>query len=254
MAQLDGKVAVVTGAAVGMGREIAVTYGREGARVVVNYSRSQREAEETADLVRGAGGEPIVVQADVSRDDQVRAMVRQTLERFGRLDVLVNNAGITRRVPFPDLEALTDEVWDRLYDVNVKGAFYCARAAAEPMRRQGQGRIVNVASVAGIRPTGSSIAYCASKAALIQVSHCLAKTLAPEVRVNVIAPGFIDDTRWNEGVPDRDALRDSAVAGTPLRRPGYPADVAEAALFLAAGADFMTGAVLVVDGGRQYTQ
>ncbi len=254
MPQLSGKVAIVTGAAVGMGREIAVAYAREGARVVVNYSKSRREAEETADLARQAGGEPLPVQADVSQDAQVRAMVQQTLDRFGRLDVLVNNAGVTQRVPFDDLEALTDEVWDRLYTVNVKGAFFCARAAAEPMRRQGEGRIINIASVAGIRPTGSSIAYCASKAAMIQVSHCLAKTLAPEIRVNVIAPGFVGDTRWNEGVPNLDGIRASAVSSTPLRRAGQSTDIAEAALFLAAGADFMTGAVLVVDGGRQFYQ
>jgi 3-oxoacyl-[acyl-carrier protein] reductase len=254
MPQLAGKVAIVTGAAVGMGREIAAAYGREGACVVVNYSKSRAEAEETAELVRQAGGEPLLAQADVSQDAQVRAMVEQALERWGRIDILVNNAGITRRIPFDDLEALTDDVWDDLYAVNVRGAFNCARAVAAPMRRQGYGRIVNIASVAGIRPTGSSIAYCASKAAMIQVSHCLAKTLAPEIRVNVIAPGFIDDTRWNEGVPNLDAIRESAVTSTPLKRAGYPADIAEAALFLATGADFLTGATLVVDGGRQFFQ
>ena len=254
MGKLDGKVAIVTGAAVGMGREIAVTYGREGARVVVNYSKSAKEAEETADLVRRAGGEPLLVQADVASDGQVRAMAQTTLDRFGRIDVLVNNAGITSRLPFDDLEALTDELWDRLFAVNVKGTFFCCRAVAGPMRRQGEGRIVNLASVAGIRPSGSSIAYCASKAAVIHVSESLAKVLAPEIRVNVIAPGFIDETRWNEGAADLAAMRSRAVANTPLRRVGKPADIAEAALFLAAGADFITGATIVVDGGRQFFQ
>jgi 3-oxoacyl-[acyl-carrier protein] reductase len=256
VAKLTGKVAIVTGAAVGMGREIAIAFGGLGASVVVNYSKSRAEAESTAERVRSAGGEPLLVQADVSRDDQVRAMVRQTLDRFGRIDVLVNNAGITHRVPFDNLEALTDDVWDRLYSVNVKGSFFCSRAVAETMRRQGEGRIINIASVAGLRPTGSSIAYCASKAAMIHVSQCLARTLGPEIRVNTIAPGMIDETRWNAGVSPAamEAMRASTAQTTPRKRVGLPADVAEAAVYLATGADFMTGAVLVVDGGRQLTQ
>ena len=251
MPQLEGKVAIVTGAAVGIGRAIAVAFGREGARVVVNYSKSQREAEETAEQVRMAGGEPLLIQADVSQDPQVRAMVSQTLDRFGRLDVLVNNAGITRHIPFDDLDALTDDVWDRLYAVNVKGTFFCSRAVVAPMRRQGHGRIINLASVAGIRPQGSSIAYCASKAAVIQVTRCLARTLGPEIRVNAIAPGFIDETRWNEGRPNLDAMRQQVAGSIPLKRVGLPDDIAEAALYLATGADYMTGAVIVIDGGRE---
>jgi 3-oxoacyl-[acyl-carrier protein] reductase len=253
--KLTGKVAIVTGAAVGMGREIAIAYGGEGASVVVNYSKSRAEAEATAERARSAGGETLLVQADVSRDDQVRAMVRQALDRFGRIDVLVNNAGITYRVPFDNLEALTDDVWDRLYRVNVKGSFFCSRAVADTMRRQGEGRIINIASVAGLRPTGSSIAYCASKAAMIHVSQCLAKTLGPEIRVNTIAPGMIDETRWNAdvGADALAAMRTSTAQTTPLKRVGLPGDVAEAAVYLATGADYMTGAVLVVDGGRQLT-
>lgn len=251
MARLTGKTAIVTGAAVGIGREIAISLGREGASVVINYSKSRNEAEVTAEQVRQAGGEPLPIQADVSNDEQVRVMVQQTLDRFGRLDVLVNNAGITVRTPFENLEALTEDVWDRLYDVNVKGTFHCCRAVVEPMRRQGQGRIINIASVAGIRPSGSSIAYCTSKAAVIHLSQCLAKTLGPEIRVNVIAPGFIDETRWNEGVPNLPSLREAAAEGSTLKRAGLPADVADATLYLATGADFMTGGVIVVDGGRQ---
>jgi 3-oxoacyl-[acyl-carrier protein] reductase len=255
VAKLTARVAIVTGAAVGMGREIAIAFGELGASVVVNYSKSRGEAEETAERVRKAGGEPLLVQADVSQDDQVREMVRRTLDRFGRIDILVNNAGITHRVPFDNLEALTDDVWDRLYSVNVKGSFFCSRAVAETMRRQGEGRIINIASVAGLRPTGSSIAYCASKAAMIHVSQCLSKTLGPEIRVNAIAPGMIDETRWNADVSQAnlDAMRVSTVQGTPMRRVGLPADVAEAAVYLATGADYMTGAVIVVDGGRQLT-
>lgn len=250
MAQLEGKVAIVTGAAVGMGRAIAVAYGREGARVVVNYSKSGQEAEETAELVKQAGGEALLIRADVAQDDQVRSMVAQTLDRFGRIDLLVNNAGTTAHVPFSDLEALTDEVWDRLYAVNVKGTFFCCRAVAEPMRRQGAGRIINIASIAGLWTQGSSIAYCTSKAAVIHLTKCLAKTLGPEVQVNAIAPGFIADTRWNEGRPNLEAMRQGAIEAAPLKRVGASEDITDVALFLATRGDFMTGAVLVVDGGR----
>lgn len=250
MAQLVGKVALVTGAAVGIGRAIAVAYAREGAKVVVNYSKSRKEAEETARLVRQAGGESHLIQADVAQDKQVRAMVAEILERFGRLDILVNNAGITAFVDFSDLEGLTEEVWDRLYGVNVKGTFFCCRAVAAAMRKQGHGRIINIASLAGIGALGSSIAYSTSKAALIHMSKCLARTLGPEIRVNVIAPGFILETRWNVGRPNLEATAEKAAQAAPLKRAGKPEDIAEAALFLATGGDFMTGDVMIVDGGR----
>lgn len=250
MGQLEGKVALVTGAAVGIGRAIAVTYGREGAKVVVNYSKSRKEAEETADQVKRAGGEALLIQADVAQDSEVRSMVAQTLEKFGRIDILVNNAGITAFVDFPDLDGLTDEVWDRLYRVNVKGTFFCCRAVVGPMKKQGRGRIINLASVAGLWPQGSSIAYCCSKAAVIQLSKCLAKTVGPEVQVNVIAPGFIAETRWNVGRPNLDATIAKAGQIAPLKRVGTPEDIADAALFLATRGDFVTGDVMVVDGGR----
>ncbi len=250
MGQLEGKVALITGAAVGIGRAIAVACAREGAKVVVNYSKSRPEAETTAEMVRQAGGAPLVIRADVSQDRQVKTMVAETLDRFGRIDVLVNNAGVTAFVEFPDLDGLTDEVWDRLYDVNVKGVFFCCRAVAPAMRRQGQGCIVTIASVAGIGTQGSSIAYCASKAAVIHLSKCLAQVLAPEIRVNVIAPGFIGDTRWHAGRPNLEQVRQRSAQRTPLKRLGSAEEVAEAALFLASRADFLTGEVMVVDGGQ----
>ncbi len=250
MGQLDGKVALVTGAAVGIGRAIAVAYGREGAKVVVNYSNSRKEAEETGQLVKRAGGEALLIQADVSQDRQVRTMVGQTLEKLGRIDILVNNAGITSFVDFPNLDGLTDEVWDRLYQVNVKGTFFCCRAVVAAMKKQGHGRIINLASVAGLWPQGSSIAYCCSKAAVVQLSKCLARTLGPEIQVNVIAPGFIAETRWNVGRPNLDATVAKAGELAPLKRVGTPEDIADAALFLATRGDFMTGDVMVVDGGR----
>jgi 3-oxoacyl-[acyl-carrier protein] reductase len=241
---------LVTGAAVGIGRAIAVAYGRDGAKVAVNYSKSRKEAEETAQLVKRAGGEALLVQADVAQDGQVRAMIAQTLEKFGRIDILVNNAGITSFVDFPNLDGLTDDVWDLVYQVNVKGTFFCCRAAVAPMKKQGRGRIINLASVAGLWPQGSSIAYCCSKAAVIQLSKCLAKTLGPEIQVNVIAPGFIAETRWNVGRPNLDATIAKAGQMAPLKRVGTAEDIADAALFLATRGDFVTGDVMVVDGGR----
>jgi len=250
MGQLTDEVAIVTGAAVGIGRAIAVAFGREGAKVVVNYSKSQKEAEETANLVKQAGGEPLLIRADVAQDRQVRAMVAETLERFGRIDVLVNNAGITAFVDFPDLERLTDDVWDRLYNVNVKGTFFCCRAVVPAMRKQGHGRIITIASIAGILPGGSSIAYATSKAAVIHLSKCLARTLGPEIRVNVIAPGFIAETRWNVGRPNLEATTQKAIQVAPLKRVGKPEEIADAALFLTTRGEFMTGDVIIVDGGR----
>ncbi len=250
MRQLEGKVTLVTGAAVGIGRAIAVAYGRDGAKVVVNYSRSREEAEKTSEMVKQVGGETLVVRADVAQDREVRGMVAQTLERFGRIDVLVNNAGVTAFVDFADLDGLTDELWDRLYNVNVKGTFFCCRAVVPPMRQQGHGRIINIASVAGLWAQGSSIAYSASKAAVIHLSKCLARTLGPEIQVNVIAPGFVADTRWNVGRPNIEMTTEKAAQAAPLKRVGKPEDIADAALFLATRGGFITGDVLVVDGGR----
>jgi 3-oxoacyl-[acyl-carrier protein] reductase len=252
MGQLTGNVALVTGAAVGMGRAIAVAYAREGAKVAINFSKSKKEAEETAAQVTQAGGEALLAQADVSKDAEVKAMVAAVLEKFGKIDILVNNAGITAFVDFADLDALTDDVWDRLYAVNVKGTFFCCRAVVPAMKKQGQGRIINLASVAGLSPQGSSIAYCCSKAAVVHLSKCLAKTLGPEIRVNVIAPGFIAETRWHEGRPNVEAIAAKFAQGVPLKRVGRPEDIAEAALFLATRGDYMTGDIMVVDGGRMY--
>jgi len=247
----DGTVAIVTGAAVGVGREVAVALGRRGCRVAVNYSKSKSEAEATVVMVEAAGGEAFAIRADVAVDSDVIAMVKEVVRRWERVDVLVNNAGITVRAPFPDLDALTDEVWDRLLDVNIKGAFHCCKAVARPMRAQGRGSIVNIGTVSAMRPAGSSLAYCVSKAGLHHMSQCLAIALAPEIRVNTVAPGFIDNTRWNEHVAGLDDIRRSVLATSPLQRIAAPDDVAGAVVFLALDAPVCTGTVTVVDGGRQ---
>jgi NAD(P)-dependent dehydrogenase (short-subunit alcohol dehydrogenase family) len=252
MVDLKDKVAIITGSAVGIGREIAVAYGREGAKVVVNYSKSAAEADETASLVGATGAEVIVVQADVTREEQAQALVDAAVTRFGRLDVLVNNAGATRFIDFSDLDSCTAEVWDSLYDLNVKGAFWCCRAAAKAMQAQqpAGGKLINLVSQAGLRPTGSSIPYCVAKAAEAHMTLCLAKALGPTVQVNAIAPGFIAETRWNVGRPNLDAMQQGAANAALLKRVGYPSDIAEAAVFLGGSGSYVTGHILVVDGGR----
>jgi 3-oxoacyl-[acyl-carrier protein] reductase len=248
---LRDKVAIVTGSAVGIGREIALAYGREGAKVVVNFSKSVEEADETARLVTATGAEAIVVQADVTVAEQAQRLIDTAVARFGRLDVLVNNAGATRFVDFSDLDGLTEEVWDSLFAVNVKGAFWCARAAAKVMQAQPEGgAIINIVSQAGLRPAGSSIAYCVAKAGEVHLTLCLAKALGPAIRVNAIAPGFIAETRWNVGRPNLAAAQAAAANAALLKRVGYPADIAEAAVFLGGAGAYVTGHVLVVDGGR----
>ena len=248
---LTGKTAIVTGSAVGVGRATALELARRGAGVVVNYTRSEAEAQQTMANIEAMGAKALLVRADVSRDDQVRDMVRQALDRFGSVDVLVNNAGITHFVDYRDLEGLSEDMWDRILAVNVKGVFFCSRAVVPHMKQRGSGCIVNIASVAGITGVGSSIAYCASKAAVINMTAALARTVAPEVRVNCVAPGFVD-TRWHSARPeiqDYEALKGHVAKGTPLARVCAPEDIAQAVLSLIEGADFVTGQTLVVDGG-----
>jgi 3-oxoacyl-[acyl-carrier protein] reductase len=192
----------------------------------------------------------VAVQADVADDAAVRAMVQAVTSELGRLDVLVNNAATTVFVSHPDLEKLEDDDWDRIFSVNVKGAFHCARAARALLAASGKGQIVNVSSVAGISATGSSLAYCASKAALNNLTIGLARALAPEIRVNAVAPGAIQ-SRWLEqgyGHHYENVLR-VAAERSPLRATCTPDDVADAILSLVAGSDLVTGQIVVCDGG-----
>ncbi len=242
---MSHKVALITGSATGVGRVCAVRFAKLGFAVAVNYSKSEAEATETADLVRAAGAPVRVYQASVGDDGAVRAMVADAAAAFGGLDVLVNNAGTTHFVPHTDLDALTDAVWDDIFQVNVKGAFYASRAAMPHLKARG-GNVVNVTSVAGQTGQGSSIPYCASKAALNCVTLSLARAFGPEVRVNAIAPGPIL-TRWLAG---REAHVAKYLEQAPLGRAADPDDIADAVIYLATGTTLTTGQVLVVDGGR----
>jgi 3-oxoacyl-[acyl-carrier protein] reductase len=239
------RAALVTGSATGIGRAVAWGLAERGYAVTVNYSRSKTEAEETAAGVRKRGAKVLVVGASVADDTAVRAMVDKTVSEFGGLDVLVNNAGTTHFIPHADLEAVTDAVWDDILGVNVKGTFYGCRAAM-PHLKERRGNIVNIASVAGIGGSGSSVAYAASKGAVITMTKSLARAFAPEVRVNAVAPGPVQ-TRW---LADHQDMVAQAMDATPLKRPATPEDVADVTLFLALGTTLMTGQVVVVDGGR----
>jgi len=242
---LRGKVALITGGGTGIGREIALSFAREGAGVAVNYSRSEKEAMGTAQEIQNLGVTALAIKADVSQDAQVRGMMDKVMEEFGRLDILVNSAGTTTFVSAADLEALTEEMWDRTLAVNLKGTFFCCRAAVPAMKGNDGGSIINISSIAGTTGIGSSMAYCASKAGVICLTKSLARTLAPEIRVNTIAPGFVD-SRWTADWPEFRKMHEEA---TPMKRVAVPGDIAEAALFLV-HSDFVTGQVIVVDGGK----
>jgi 3-oxoacyl-[acyl-carrier protein] reductase len=251
--ELQGTVAVVTGGGTGIGAAVCETFARAGAAgVIVNYARSADAAESTVRRLRDLGCAAEAVRADVADDRQARDLAAAATDRFGRVDVLVNNAGTTRAVPFDDLEALTDDVWAEVMGVNLMGAFHCARALAPTLRSAG-GAVVNVASIAAHRAVGSSIVYGVSKAALIQLTRGLAVALAPEVRVNAVSPGTVS-SRWHI---DRLGLGEDGFAEmaredlprVPLRRIPEPHHVARTIAGLLAS-DLVTGETLVIDGGR----
>jgi 3-oxoacyl-[acyl-carrier protein] reductase len=239
------RIALVTGSATGIGRATAWRLAERGYDVAVNYSKSEAEAEETAAGIRERGGRSIVVRADVAEDEAVRAMVARTVAELGGLELLVNNAATTYFVPHTDLDGITAQVWDDILNVNLKGTFFACRAAMPHLTAR-RGNIVNVASVAGVAGSGSSIAYAASKGAVITLTKSLAKAFAPEVRVNAVAPGPVL-TRW---LADHQDMVEAAMQATPLKRPASADDVADVIVFLADETSLMTGQVLVVDGGR----
>jgi len=244
------RVVIVTGSSSGIGEAIAREMARRGWRVVVNYSKSAAQAEGVAKACSEDGGEGIAIRANVAVDADCRALVKAAIDKWGRLDALVNNAGTTKFVLHADLDGLSAEDFQRIYATNVIGPFQMCRAAAAELRKT-HGAVVNVSSLASRVATGSSIAYAASKAALNTLSMSLARTLAPEVRVNVLAPGFVD-TPWmtaGYGEARYARVRDTYTQIAPLKDVTQPQDQADAVAWLLEGAAQVTGQILYVDGG-----
>jgi len=240
MDRLDGKVAIVTGSSSGIGEATARRLADLGARVVVNSSSSVEAGQAVADSL---STESLYAQADISDQAQGHDLIARTVGRFGRLDILVNNAGWTTRIPHTDLDALTDEIFRKTFDVNVFGTWWLTKAAMPHLRESSDGNVVTITSIAGLRPIGSSIAYAMSKAALNHMTPLLAKACGP-VRVNAVAPGLVA-TPWTSQWEDQHA----AVAATsPLHRSATPEDCAEAVIGLIRST-YVTGQVVVVDGG-----
>jgi 3-oxoacyl-[acyl-carrier protein] reductase len=249
-ADLTGKAALVTGGASGIGLATATLLARCGASVAVNYLADDPRGREVVDRFAAGGVVVTAAPGNVADPADARRMVEAAIDRLGRLDILVNNAGTSGTVEpidFADLEAMSEEFWQRILGTNLLGPFRCARAAAPALKRSG-GAIVNVASIAGLGRRGSSVAYGASKAGLINLTIALAKALAPEVRVNAVAPGLVE-TGWTAAWPEE--RKRATIDKTLLRRAAKPEDIAEAILYLSAGAAFVTGQTLVVDGGME---
>lgn len=235
MSELAGKVILVTGAAKRIGREIALRLAAEGARVAIHYSTSEAAAARTA---ADCGGAPLF-RADLARVSEIERMFAEIDERLGRIDGLVNNAA--RFTRFDPLE-VTEADWDYIHDVNLKAVFFCCQQAGRRMKRQGEGRIVNISSLGGLRPWAEHAHYCASKAGVIMLTRALAKAFAPEITVNSVAPGVIPFGEWDESMT-------KMLAATPAGRVGTGGEIADAVVYFLRASNFVTGQVLAVDGG-----
>ena len=243
------RAALVTGAASGIGRAAALALARAGYDDAINYSSSEKAARETAAAAEKLGAETLLVRCDVSDEPAVRAMLKSVEKRFGRLDVLINNAGTTAPWKLRDLESLSLEDWDRVFAVNVRGLFQVTRAAV-PLLRAAKGCIVNTASIVGLRPGPQPLPYAASKAAVVNLTKTLAYNLGPEIRVNAVAPGWMEGDWMRRMLKDKyEDLMGKRAKATPLERVVTAEDVAETMMSLVQSNRFVTGEVIVIDGG-----
>jgi 3-oxoacyl-[acyl-carrier protein] reductase len=246
-------VALVTGAASGIGRAATIALAEAGFDVVVNYSLSEQAARETAALVQAKGAKTLLFKCDVSDDPSVRKMLAAVAQEFGRLDAVVNNAGTTSKVKPADFEAMTAEEWDRVFAVNVRGMFQVTRAAT-PFLKAARGSVVNTASIVGLRPGPQPLPYAASKAAVVSLTKLLALNLAPDVRVNAVAPGWMEGEWMQRMLGDRyEDLMARRAKATPLRRCATAEDVAEVIVNLITSNRFVNGEIIVIDGGFSAT-
>ena len=243
------KVALVTGAATGIGRSAVLALARAGYDVVLNYSSSEKAARETAAEAGKLGAKTLVIRCDVSDEAGVRSMVKQIKDQFGRLDVLVNNAGTTASWKPKDLETLSLEEWDRVFAVNVRGLFQVTRACV-PLLKESKGCVINTASIVGLRPGPQPLPYAASKAAVVNLTKTLAWNLGPEIRVNAVAPGWMEGDWMKRMLKDKyEDLMGKRAKSTPLKRVVTADDVAETMMSLIEANRFVTGEVIVIDGG-----
>lgn len=242
---LNGKVAVITGAGRGIGRAIALQFAQYGSKVVLNYRNSIAQVEELLSAIKEAGGEAIAVQADISKEDEAKKLIGEAVKTYGRLDVLVNNAGITKDNL---LMKMSETDFDSVIDINLKGTFFCMKHASTVMLKQKSGKIVNISSVVGLTGNIGQVNYAASKAGVIGMTKTAARELASRgITVNAVAPGFIE-TDMTDALSDK--VKEATVANIPLKRYGIAEEVAGAVSFLASeAANYITGQVLQVDGG-----
>ena len=249
--QLEDGVFIVTGSATGLGSTVVQRLAAKGGRVVINYTKSEAEAQATAEECRKLGAEAILCQADVSVDEDCRRMVADAVERWGRIDGLVNNAAQSKIVPHADLDGLSSDDFMRIFAVNVVGPYQMVRAVTPHMKTQGKGAIVNVSSVSGFSGSGSSIAYAVSKGALNIMTLSLARALAPEIRVNAVCPGVMQTRWWREGLGEENynGFIERYANSTPLKMAGTTEAVADPIIWLLEGAEQVTGETIMVDSG-----
>lgn len=246
---LKGTLAIVTGGSGGLGGRICHALADEGANIAVLYNSGRVQAERVASEVSAKGVDAAPVHCDVADQASVSAAVEAVLHEFGRIDILVNDAGYNKWIPFSDMDAMTYEEWQKIFAVNLTGPMLCTKAVVPAMRRQGAGRIVNISSVAGLEPTGSSIPYAVAKSALIHMTKCMAVGLAPEIQVNCVAPGYLLGTKMSDNLAPE--YRESAVEASLLKRAADKDDIArQVALFCAS--DSVTGQTLAIDSGRVF--
>ena len=245
--EIRNKVAIVTGGNGGLGQRICHSLVGAGCHVVVVYAQSRTDARKVADELTQKGVEAEAMQCDIAVPEDINTLISTVLDRFGRIDMLINDAAFNKWIPFNDLDSLTHEIWNKIMNINLTGPLLLIKAVAPAMKKQGNGRIVNISSIAGLAPSGSSIAYAVSKAGLNHLTKCMAVALAPDILINCIAPGYLEGTRATANLDPAQYTR--AMEASLLKRPVDKDDIADQVVALCR-TDSITGQTLVIDSGR----